>query len=156
MTFVNGSLFDKILLHIDGSDASMAAAVFAVDLAAAQNSDLIVVYVVDTATMEYLSQMRIFIEEEKDEFAEDLERNGGRYLEYVKTLAGKQGIEPSLKCIRGSIHQVILDQARDEAADVVIVGGWRRTVTRKDATSVERQLILDEAPCPVIVVKKNE
>jgi nucleotide-binding universal stress UspA family protein len=153
---VNGSLFNKILLHVDGSDASMAAAAFAVDLAAAQNSQLTVVYVVDTATMEYLSQMRIFIKEEKDEFEKDLERTGGRYLEYVKTLAAKQGVEPKLKCMRGSIHQIILDQAREEAADVVIVGGWRRTVTRKDATSVERQLILDEAPCPVIVVKKNE
>jgi nucleotide-binding universal stress UspA family protein len=156
VTFVNGSLFNKILLHVDGSDASMAAAAFAVDLAAAQNSQLTVVYVVDTATMEYLSQMRIFIKEEKDEFEKDLERTGARYLEYVKTLAAKQGVEPNLKCMRGSIHQIILEQAREEAADAVIIGGWRRTVTRKDATSVERQLILDEAPCPVIVVKKNE
>lgn len=153
---MNGSLFNTVLLHVDGSDASMAAAAFAVDVAAAQGSRLIVVYVVDTATMEYLSQMRIFIEEEKSEFEKDLERTGGRYLDYVATLASKKGVHIEPRCVKGSIHQVVLDQARENDVDVVVIGGWRRTVTRKDATSVERQLILDEAPCPVIVVKKSE
>ncbi len=150
---MNSSLFNKILLHVDGSDASMAAANFAVEIAAAQQSKLVAVYVIDTATMEYLSQMRIFISEERDEFEKDLERTGDRYLQYVGTLAAKKGVDLETKSKHGSIHQVILDQAREESADVVVVGGWRRTVTRKDATSVERQLILDEAPCPVIVVK---
>jgi nucleotide-binding universal stress UspA family protein len=40
-------------------------------------------------------------------------------------------------------------------ADVIVLGGWHRTVTRKDVASVQRQLILDEADCPVIVVKRT-
>jgi nucleotide-binding universal stress UspA family protein len=63
-------------------------------------------------------------------------------------------IEPVLR--RGRFHKTILKEARELGASAVVIGGWRRSVTRKDATSVERQLILDQADCPVIVVKDEE
>jgi len=148
-----GELFQRILLVVDGSDASMAAAHFGVRLAVQMQTDLTAVYVVDTATMDYLMQMRIFVTDEREEFERDLERTGTRYLDYVSTIAGKQNVTVEKVLKRGAFHQVILQHARQMEADLIVLGGWKRTVTRKDATSVERQRILDETECPVLVIK---
>ncbi len=87
------NLLGALLLVVDGSEPSMAAARFAMDLAKQLQSHVTAVYVVDTATMDYLTQMRIFVAEERAEFEADIERTGQRYLEYVSTIGRKQGVE---------------------------------------------------------------
>lgn len=149
-------LFDRVLLVVDSAEPSIAAAHFAVRMVKQVGGELLAVYVVDTATMDYLMQMRIFVKEERLEFERDLELSGQRYLEHVKTIARNQGLEIRADLRRGSFHQTILRVAREEEVDAIVLGGWRRTITRKDATSVERQLILSEADCPVIIVKDEK
>ena len=148
-------LFNRALLVVDGAEPSIAAAHFAVRMATQVGGELLAVYVVDTATMDYLMQMRIFVKEERLEFERDLELSGQRYLEHVKTIGRNHGIEIQTDLRHGSFHQTILRVAREEEVDAIVLGGWRRTITRKDATSVERQLILSEADCPVIIVKDD-
>lgn len=150
---VPDGLLERILLVVDGSEPSVVAARFAVQLGAQLGTRITAAYVVDTATMDYLLQTRIFVSEEREEFEKDLERTGQRYLDYVTTIARNHGLSIETSLIKGSIHKTILDMARNLQVDAVVVGGWRRSITRKDATSVERQLILDDADCPVIVVK---
>lgn len=149
------NLLTKILLVVDGSEASIAAANYAVGLGCQVGSTITAVYVVDTATMDYLGQMKIFLSEERREFEQDLQRTGDRYLEYVRTIGRKQGLDVETEQLKGAFHQTILQRARELEVDAIVVGGWHRTVTRKDVASVQRQLILDEATCPVIVVKKR-
>ena len=150
------NLLESILLVVDGSQPSIAAANFAVDLAAQLASRITAVYVVDTATMDYLLQMRIFVREEREEFEQDLQRTGKRYLDYVTAAGSKAGVSVDTVLLRGRFNTMILQEARNRQVDAIVVGGWRRSVTRKDATSVERQLILDQADCPVLVVKDDE
>ncbi|NLF18865.1 MAG: universal stress protein [Lentisphaerae bacterium] len=149
------NLLGSLLLVVDGSEPSMAAARFAMDLAKQLQSHVTAVYVVDTATMDYLTQMRIFVAEERAEFEADIERTGQRYLEYVSTIGRKQGVETKTLLRKGRFHTVILQEARSLAVNAIVLGGWRRSATRKDATSVERQLVLDLAGLPVIVVKSD-
>jgi nucleotide-binding universal stress UspA family protein len=144
---------EKLLLVVDGSEPSLAAARYAVTLATQLGSRLTAVYIVDTATMDFLTQTRIFVAEERDEFEHDLERTGQRYLEYVKTLAGKAGLGVDTVLGKGSLHRTVLQIATDRQVNAIVIGGFRRSIMRKDLPSVERQLILDEAECPVIVVK---
>jgi len=150
---VPGGLLERVLLVVDGSEPSVTASRFAVQLGAQLGTSITAVYVVDTATMDYLLQTRIFVSEEREEFEQDLERTGQRYLEYVTTIAANHGLTIETQLLKGSIHQTILEISRTLQVDAIVVGGWRRSVTRKDAASVERQLILDSADCPVIVVK---
>jgi nucleotide-binding universal stress UspA family protein len=150
------NLLADLLLVVDGAQPSVAAAHFAVALAAQTGSSITAVYVVDTATMDYLLQMRIFVKEEREEFERELDGTGRRYLDFVATLAARRevALEPVLG--HGRFHQTILKEARTRAVSAIVIGGWRRSIMRKDATSVERQLILDQADCPVIVVKDDE
>jgi len=147
------NLLGSLLLVVDGSEPSMEAARFAMNLAKQVGSRVTAVYVVDTATMDYLMQMRIFVSEERSEFEADLERTAQRYLEYVTTIGRKQGVPTETVLRKGRIHTVIIQEARALKVDAIVLGGCCRSATRKDATSVERQLVLDLASCPVIVVK---
>lgn len=149
------NLLGSLLLVVDGSEPSMAAARFAMDLARQLQSRVTAVYVVDTATMDYLTQMRIFVAEERAEFEADIERTGQRYLEYVSTIGRKQGVETTVLLRKGRFHTAILQEARNLRVNAIVLGGWRRSATRKDATSVERQLVLDLAESPVIVIKSD-
>ena len=151
----SGNLLGHILLVVDGAEPSIAAANYAARLASQAESSVTAVYVIDTATLESLLQMHIFVQDEREEFERDLERTGRRYLDYVTTIGKNHGVEVTTELLRGSFHQTILQVAREQKVDGIIIGGWRRTVTRKDTTSVERQLILDNAECPVLVVKKE-
>ena len=152
----SAGLLGSILLVVDGSEPSMAAARFAVQLGSQLGTLITAAYVVDTATMDYLLQTHIFVFEERAEFEQDLENTGGRYLQYVETIGKNHGITVETAMEKGSIHQTVLQMARELKVDAIVVGGWRRSITRKDATSVERQLILDQADCPVIVVKPEK
>ena len=150
------SLFANVLLVVDGSEASVAAANLAVRMAAQQQCALTAVYVVDTATLDYLLQMRIFVAQEREGFEGDLEKTGRRYLEYVTTIGRNHAVAVETVLRRGSFHQQVLKEARERKVDAIVLGGWRRTIARKDTASVERQHILDQADCPVIVVKAPE
>ena len=150
------NLLGNLLLVVDGSQPSVAAAHFAIALAAQTGSRIVAVYVVDTATMDYLLQMRIFVKEEREEFERELNGTGRRYLDFVTTLAAKREVPIECVLTRGRFHQTILKEAREREVSAVVIGGWRRSIMRKDATSVERQLIRDQADCPVIVVKDDD
>jgi nucleotide-binding universal stress UspA family protein len=152
-TETDAGLFRNALLVVDGSEASVAAANLAVRMAAQQRCELTAVYVVDTATLDYLLQMRILVNQEREGFEKDLERTGARYLDFVQTIARKVGLEVETVLRRGSFHQEILKEARERHVDAIVLGGWKRTIARKDKASVERQHVLDQADCPVIVVK---
>lgn len=143
------------LLVVDGSEPCLAAASLAVTLAQQTGCRVTAVYVVDTATMDYLMQLHVLVRDERDEFEVDLERTGQRYLERVATLGRAHGVTVATVLRKGCFHTAILQEARDLGVQAIILGGWRRSVTRKDAPSVERQLILDLADCPVVVVKSE-
>lgn len=145
----------RLMLVVDGSNASLAASDFAVAMAAEKGCSIIAVYVVDTATMDYLVNMRLLLTTERLGFEKQLEATGHRHLERVVKMAEPMGVKIETHMTRGIFHKSILHLAREHHADAIVVGGWQRTVTRKDYPSVERQAILDEAECPVIVVKEG-
>ncbi len=145
----------RLLLVVDGSNASLAASDFALALAAEKGCSIVAVYVVDTSTMDYLVNMRLLLSTERIAFEKQLEATGHRHLERVVNLAETASVKISTHMSKGIFHKSILHLAREHQADAIVVGGWQRTVTRKDYPSVERQAILDEAECPVIVVKEG-
>jgi len=151
------SLFSEVLLVVDASEASLAAARYAARLAAECKGRVTAVYVVDTGTMDYLMQMRILVTEERQEFEKDLEASGQRYLEFARTIGRNAGVEVHTQLHRGCFHKVILEVSRQLRADAIVMGGWGlRAVASRDAASSERQIILSEADCPVVVVKAEK
>ena len=117
----------RVMLVVDGSQAGDAAAHFAFRFARRLNCPLFAVYAIDTATMDYLLQMHIFVSEERDEMDMALESKGRSYLERINRMGEACGVQVETKIVRGAFHQAILQQARRHNAEMIIIGGWKRS-----------------------------
>ena len=65
----------------------------------------------------------------------------------------KNNIEIDTYLMKGRVTQIVLQAVRELGIEMLIIGGWHNGSTRKDTSSVEYQLLLDQAECPVIVIK---
>lgn len=147
------SVVNHLLLVVEGSEGAPAAARIAIALARRLECRLTAIYVVDTATMDYLLQLRIFVREEREEFERDLEQSGRRSLDAVVAQGRENGVDVQAVMHKGRFHTIILREARALKVDAIVVAGWSHSIMHKDAASVERQLVLEQAECPVLVIK---
>jgi len=143
----------RLFLVLDGSAAAQKAAEFAVKLAALTGAELHAAFIVDTATMEYLTQMHILVQEEREELEADQLQRGLRHLERLQELGKSYGLDIQAVTAKGRLHQTALLLARQQQTDAIIIAGWK---ARKNHTpSAERQLIMELAEIPVFVVKNG-
>ena len=143
----------EILLVVDSSDAAQDAAQYAVELAKEFRARLVACATVDTDTLKNLASSRILAPTEMSEFDEELEASSRKYLNLVADLAARNKVKAETILLRGSVHSSILHTQKERGSDVVILGAVHSHHARRDLVIRERQLILDEAPCPVICVR---
>lgn len=142
-----------ILLVVDGSESSDEAAKYAIRLAVQTGMEILAVYAIDTATMDYLLQMHILVSAEREDFESALELKGESYLQYTERLARKAGARIETRIVRGRFHEEIARIAVENHADMAVMGSWRRLARGKDSSAAERELLLDRIDCPLLVVK---
>jgi len=142
-----------VLLFADGSEGAVRAAEMAVLLADAHEADLVAVAVVDTETLSMLLRQHILVDEEMAEFDTELEDSAERHLRVVANQAKRQGVPVETILLKGTIHSTILAEARQRGADLIVLSGFTSTMTRRDVLAKEKQYVVDEAPCPVVLVK---
>ena len=153
---MNKPLFSDIIVAINGSDASILGAKYAIVMAKMYRCRLSAVYVVDTATIRQLSLSKIFIQEESLEYERSLESNGERYLAFVEELARTKGIKIEREIRRGAVFTEILASADDKKADLIILGGWEKDRSPRDIISHSHREIMVNAKCSVLLVKEPD
>lgn len=144
--------FSRILLLTEGTDEGMEASRDAIALAADEEADLVILAVVDTHTLKQLLTNRIFVEEEMEEYEEELHSSSQKQLDYVSQLASEHDLDYRSALETGACHTVVLNELRDSGADLLIMGAYRATQVKTDLMAREKQLILDESPCPILLV----
>lgn len=149
----NNAFLKRVLLVVDGSKEAEQATEFALRLAITAGSELVAAYVVDTATLDYLLQMRIFVSEEREDFENSINAKGQAYLERTKRIARGANVSVTTEILRGRLHQVVLNYVRQHNVDAIVIGGRRGLYRDKDVFTVERELLLELAEKPVLVVK---
>ena len=147
-------LFSNIVVAINGSDASILAAKYAIVMAKVYRCRLSAVYVVDTATIRQLTLSKIFIQEESQEYEKSLEVNGERYLSFVEELARAKGVKIEREIRRGAVYTEILAAADEKKADLIILGGWEKDRNPRDIFSHSHREIMINAKCSVQLVKE--
>jgi nucleotide-binding universal stress UspA family protein len=145
----------KILVYIDGTEASITAAQYAVCLASFFRAELVALYVVNTRAIEDLLKARIFLEDEQIEYEHDIEADAERYLNHVDDLAVKKGVALSKRSAKGSIHSEIINTIK-EGADLLVIGELPRIRSRRDEFYDESERAMRMAPCSVIIVKDED
>jgi nucleotide-binding universal stress UspA family protein len=143
----------RLLVVVNGSESSIGAARYALELAAAYESQVTMVYVVDTATIKQLALSRIFVPDESVEYEESLERSGRRILAYMQELAAARKIEVSTTLRRGAVPGEVVALADELGAGAIILGGTDRKNQFKDALLDVYSEIVRNAPCPVMIIK---
>ncbi|MCK4283708.1 MAG: universal stress protein [Candidatus Brocadiae bacterium] len=145
--------YSTILLFAEGSDEGMKAAREAIGLATDEKAALIIASVVDTSTLRQLLTSRIFIEEEMREYEQALEKSCRKRMNYLAQLADKAGVKNRTALLRGACHSAILREQVERKADLLVMGAFRASTARRDLMAHEKQLIIDEIPCPVLLVR---
>ena len=149
-------VFSSIVVAINGSDASILAAKYAIVLAKACQCRLSAVYVVDTATIRQLTLSKIFIQEESQDYEKSLESNGDRYLSFVEELARAKGIKVERELRRGAVYTEILAVADEKKADLIVLGGWEKDKSPRDIISHSHREVMVNAKCSVLLAKEPD
>ncbi len=149
-------LIKNALLVISGTQASVNAARYAIMLCKEMDINLYVLYVIDTATIKELAMSNIFIEEESKEYEKSLEMDGEKYLNMIEEMAKdkKQKITKLLR--KGMISTEIITATNDNKIDLIILGEWQESKSRRDLISMESRYVLANAEVSVLVVKEGD
>lgn len=135
--------FKKLIVAVNGRESSIHASMYSIMMARTYNTELKFVYVVDTATIKYLSLNHFLVSSEAEDFSEKLQKDGEHYLNYVKMLAISKGITAETEIRSGAVFTEIVKSSDEFEADLILLGS-------------ENKDIYENAKCPVLVVKDKD
>ncbi|MBD3182511.1 hypothetical protein GF312_09480 [Candidatus Poribacteria bacterium] len=143
-------LFNKILLPVSGSEESMKAADFAINLAKTHGSQIIALHVIDTSVVRQLARHS---GKSPGEIEVEMEENGWHYLYHVEEMAKDNKVKIVVLLDYGLPQEGILTKERELGVDLIIFGQSRGRGTR--GRFIERSLhqVLENSISPVLVIK---
>jgi nucleotide-binding universal stress UspA family protein len=150
------SPFKKVLVYIDGTEASITAMQFAIYLAKFSNAELTALYVINTKAMEDLVKARIFIHEEQLEYTHALETDARRYLNHAREMARSKGLLIDTKTAQGSPYQEIIHFIKENNFDLLVIGEISRIISRRDELYNDAERAMRIVNCSVLIVKDEE
>ncbi|MGD1818044.1 MAG: universal stress protein [Pleomorphochaeta sp.] len=148
--------FKHILAYIDGSEESMSAMMYSILLAKQNKAKLDIMYVVNTRALSDLVKAGIFLDMERAEYQEDLQKDASRYLKHATKLAKMKEVEVECIVEEGSAHKVVRDYIKHNEIDLLLLGGISGIRSRRDELNSETDRILRTASCPVLVIRDDE
>lgn len=146
------SPFTRILVPIDGSDASIQAMRTAANMAAVHRLPVIALYVIADKTVD---EMMAVTGDSEDAVRRQLEEKGWSYLEHAERIARSYGVTCERMVRRGIPHSQVADVVEDQGADLVVLGEARRQISRRALLGSFTEHVIEYVPCSVLVVKSD-
>ena len=149
--------FSKILVAIDGSEISMKAAVYAMDIVKKNKSQLIALTVLDISTPRRISSSFITAPTYGLKELEEKRKEAQQWLDKFEKLAAKENnVKLKSEIIEDPISRVgsaIVDYAERENIDLIVIGSRGRSGFKKMLLGSVASDVVTFAHCPVLVVK---
>jgi nucleotide-binding universal stress UspA family protein len=149
--------FSNILVAIDGSEISMKAAVYAIDIVKKNKSQLIALTVLDISTLRRISSSFITAPTYGLKELEEKRKEAQQWLDKFEKLAAKENnVKLKSEIIEDPISRVgssIVDYAERENVDLVVIGSRGRSGFKKMLLGSVASDVVTYAHCPVMVVK---
>lgn len=148
---MNALNLSKVLVGIDGSDMSLKAAAYGIDLAKKNNSQLTIIYVIHihASSLMYTtdSAFKQFIEKNKSE--------AETWFDTIRNNAKDKGIEIKTEIIEElySVAGAIINYAEKNNADAIIIGGTGRSGFKRLMLGSVAADVVRYSKCPVFVIK---
>jgi nucleotide-binding universal stress UspA family protein len=141
-----------VLVWVDGTDAANRALQAAVGIAKNSRARLTAVAVVDTETLNLLLKQKFLVHDEMLAFEKELAVSSENYLHAAQESAKKEGVRVDTVLLQGACHSAILREQEKRGADLIVMGNFSAEDIRRDLTARGRQLLLDSAKVPVLIV----
>ena len=149
--------FSKILVALDGSEISIKAAVYAIDIVKKNKSQLIALTVLDISTPRRISSSFITAPTYGLKELEEKRKEAQQWLDKFEKLASKENnVKLKSEIIEDPISRVgssIVDYAERENVDLIVIGSRGRTGFKKMLLGSVASDVVTYAHCPVMVVK---
>src|SRR5574337_312093 len=148
---MNIGTFSKILVAIDGSEISMKAADYGINMKKKDNAKLVVINIIHTpaSTFTYTKQVWFdeFLKKAKDEAAE--------WFNKIKKNATENGVEVKTETAEElySVPAAIVQYAENENADLIIMGTTGKTGFKRLLLGSVANDVVIHSPIPVMIIK---
>ena len=147
--------FPKILVGIDGSEASIEASRSAIVIAKKYNSQLTALFVLHMHGIRSVSSTFITAPTYGVEGFEEDKRAAQEWLDRIRLEGQGEGIDIGTKIIEGytSVESMIVDYAERERVDLIVIGTRGRTGFKRLLLGSVALGVVTYSHCPVLVVK---
>jgi nucleotide-binding universal stress UspA family protein len=144
-------MYKKILVPIDGSDTAMVGLKEAVKLAEAQGSQLRLFHVVNEFVLDYSYGAGLY----GTNLIESLREGGKKTIQQAEAYVRQQGVAVDsvlLESIGGPAADLIVAQATEWPADLIVMGTHGRRGLRRLAMGSDAEGVVRAATVPVLLV----
>ena len=148
-------MFKKILVTIDGSDPAKHALGFGVDLAERDEAELVVLTVVPIVPVYSAGEGELLY---YSRFLDDLEQFHEKLLvESIRDIQrDHEGLKVSTLLRKGSSARNIVEAARDEAVDLIVLGNRGTGGIISWMLGSTSRSVAETCTVPVLIVKDRE
>jgi nucleotide-binding universal stress UspA family protein len=153
--------FSRVLVALDGSTSSMHATDYAISIAMKNDSQLIVLYVIDFYKYSHISSSIILAPtfgsekylEEKSEAEKLMNKIKEKFK--LKIKGDMKSKELKTEIVEGakSVEATIMEYAESENIDLIIIGSRGRTSFKKLLLGSVSSSIIKNAHCAVLIIR---
>ncbi len=141
----------KILVPIDGSNYSIDAARYAIELAKLQKAEINFIHIIEPLPygVDYLGPTF-------DQYSKDVTNQVQSWFSKIRSLAKSNGLEDIKTEVfseKRSITNTIIDYAQDESIDLIVMGTKGRTGFKRLLLGSIADGVAQHAHCPVLLVR---
>lgn len=147
-------MYQRILVPVDGSPASMRGLDEAIRIALSSGGKLMLVHVANEAFYPAAGVSGEFYEE----LLESMRITGSHILAQAQAQARKAGVQfesDLIESIGGSVSTLVLEAARNWQADLIVMGTHGRRGVRRLVLGSDAELVLRRATVPVLMVREK-
>jgi nucleotide-binding universal stress UspA family protein len=145
-------MYKRILVPVDGSETSMLGLREAMRIASGDGCQLCLFHVVNELILDYSYGAHTC----GASVMESLRAVGNDILQRAEDLARKQGLRVEtvlLECFGGSAADLIVQQATNWHADLIVMGTHGRRGLRRLALGSDAEEVVRASPVPVLLVR---
>jgi nucleotide-binding universal stress UspA family protein len=137
---------DRILVPVDGSDYSLRAARYALNLGKTLNSEIVLVHCRKQVPL-YLGEP--YFQEAHDRIVEHTEK----LMQPFRDLLSQNGISVTERILEGRPAAMICESARIENCDLIVMGSRGRSDWQGLLLGSVTHRVLQATPVPVLVIR---
>ena len=153
--------FSRVLVAIDGSISLTHTIDYAISIAMKNNSQLVILYVIDVYKYPYLPSSIILAPtfgsekylEEKNEAEEQMNKIKEKYKQKTKNNIDSKELKTEIVEGAKSAATTIMEYAESENIDLIIIGSRGRTSFKKLLLGSVSSDIIKNAHCAVLVIR---